>query len=135
MLTCQWYSLCSSHRYSHAEVALTTRGRSTDQLSDFDMRQMLLLEEGLAHHQAALGKADALRRAVGEIPLVFDLPKLDADARAGDPTLSSTLAMALSWVSQRGDWPDRRRAFTGPVRDAHVADARQRAAGRPGGQR
>lgn len=112
---------------------MTARGRLTDQLSDFDMRQMLLLEEGLACHQAALGKTDALWRAVGEIPLVFDLPALDADARAGNPTLPSTLAMVLSWVSQRGDWPDRRRAFTGPVRDAHVAEACQRTAGQPGG--
>lgn len=112
---------------------MTARGKPTDQLSDFDIRQMLLLEEGLTRHQAALGKTDALRRTVGEIPLVFDLPALDADARAGNPALPSTLAMVLSWASQRGDWPDRRRAFTGPVRDAHVADARRRTAGQPAG--
>jgi hypothetical protein len=113
---------------------LTAPGRSTDQLSDFDMRQMILLEEGLTRHQAALGRTDALRQAAAEMPLVFDLPTLDADVRAGSPMLPSTLAMILGWVSQRSDWQDRRTAFTGPARDTHTAEARQRSAGSPGGQ-
>ncbi len=107
--------------------------RLTDEVSDFDMRQMLLLEERITLLRPAIGKAEARRRAAAEIPLAFGMPALDAAARADGPMLSSTLAMLLGGLSKRADRPDRREAFAGPARDAHVAEARQRADRRPGG--
>jgi hypothetical protein len=110
------------------EVIVMTQARFTDQLSDFDMRQFLLLEEGISRHRSALGKAEARRRAASEMSPAFDVPALDAAARAGDLMLPSTLATVLGGLSRRADWPDRRAAFTGPARDAHLAEARLRAA-------
>ena len=104
------------------------RHRYTDELSDFDMRQMLLLEEQTLRLRETLGRNGARERAVNEVPLVFDLPVLEAAVRRCDPLLPSILATVLGGVSRRNDGATRREAFTGPARDAHITEARRRAA-------
>lgn len=106
--------------------------RFSDELSEFDMRQMLLLEEGTLRYRPVIGRAGARHRAADEMPLAFDLPSLERAARNADPLLASTLAMVLGGVASRSDWPARRRAFAGAVRDAHLVEARRRVAARSG---
>lgn len=100
--------------------------RSTDQMSEFDMRQLLVFEEALARHQPLYGRAEARRRAMAEMPLVFDTPAWQAAAHNGDSLLPSYLASALGGVAQRADWPSRRQVFNGAVRERHLAEARTR---------
>lgn len=97
-------------------------------MSDFDMRQMLLLEEQTHRLRKTLGRKGAREQAMNKMPLVFDLPVLEAAVRRGDPLLPSTLATVLGGVSRRNDWPSRRESFTAPARHAHITEARQRAA-------
>ena len=104
--------------------------RSTDEISEFDMRQFVLLEEATLRLRQELGRAGAREQALREVPLVFDMPVLDAAARSGDRMLASQLAVILGGVSKRGDWPGRRESFAGPVREAHLAEARRRVAER-----
>ena len=106
------------------------RHRFTDELSEFDMRQMLLLEEGTLRYRPLIGHAGARQRAADEMPLVFDSPGLETAARGNDPLLPSSLAMVLGWLASRSDWPARRLAFSGAIRDAHIAEARRRASAR-----
>jgi hypothetical protein len=97
--------------------------RLTDQMSDFDMRQLLVFEEALTRYQPLYGRAEARRRATGEIPLVFDMPTWQAAARSGDGLLPSYLAAALGGAAQRADWPSRRQLFDDQVRGRHLAEA------------
>lgn len=112
-----------------AYEVILMRHRFTDEMSEFDMRQMLLLEEGTLHYRPLIGRAGARQRAPDEMPLVFDSPGPEA-ARGIDPLLPSSLAMVLGGVARRGDWPARRLAFVGAARDAHIAEARRRVAAR-----
>ena len=104
--------------------------RFTDEMSEFDMRQMLLLEEETLRYRPLIGRAGARQRAAEEMPLVFDSRALETAARVSDPLLASTLAMLLGGVSSRTDWPERRLAFAGLARDAHITEARRRVAAR-----
>ncbi len=106
------------------------RHRSTDEMSEFDIRQMLLFEEGTLRYRPLIGRAGARQRAADEMPLVFDSPALDTAARGSDPLFPSLLATVLSGVASRRDWPDRRLDFAGPARAAHVTEARHRVAAR-----
>jgi hypothetical protein len=114
-----------------AYEVILMRHRFTDEMSEFDMRQMLLLEEGTLRCRPLIGRAGARQRAADEMPLVFDLPALETAARGSDPLLPSSLAMVLGWVASRSDWPARRLAFAGVARDAHIAEAWRRVAARP----
>ncbi len=105
--------------------------RRTDEMSEFDMRQMLLLEEPTLRYRPLIGRAGARQRAADEMPLAFDLPALENAVRGSDPLLASSLAVVMGWVASRSDWPGRRLAFAGAARDAHIAEARRRAAARP----
>ena len=106
------------------------RRRYTDEMSEFDMRQMLLLEEGTLRLRPTLGRIGAREQAAYEMPLVFDSPVLEAAVRSGDPLLPSSLAVVLGGASSRKDWPGRRESFVGPVRDAHITEAQRRVAAR-----
>jgi len=106
------------------------RQRFTDEMSEFDMRQMQLLEEETLRYRPLIGRAAARQRAAEELPLVFDSPALETAVRVSDPLLASTMAMVLGGVSSRSDWPERRLAFAGPARDAHIVEARRRVAAR-----
>lgn len=72
----------------------------------------------------------ARQRAAEEMPLVFDLPSLEAAVLDGSALLPSTLATLLGGLSRRSDWPARRKEFTRSAQDAHIAEARRRAAAR-----
>ena len=102
------------------------RKRRADQMSDFDIRQLLVFEEALTRYQAILGRADARQRAAAGMPLVFDNPTWQAAVQNGDGLLPSYLASALSGVARRGDWPARRQLFDDLVRESHLAEARRR---------
>jgi hypothetical protein len=96
---------------------------STDEMSEFDVGQLLLFEEAIRRYQPAVGRRGARDRAVEEMPLVFDSETLGAAARSGDRLLPSYLAQELAWVAQRTDWGSRRQRIVGAVRDAHLAEA------------
>jgi hypothetical protein len=113
-----------------AYEVILMRHRLSDEMSEFDMQQMLLLEEGTLRYRPLIGRAGARQRAVDEMPLVFDSPALETAARGGDPLLPSSLAMILGGVASRSDWSARRLAFAGAARDAHIAEARRRVAAR-----
>lgn len=100
--------------------------RMTDEISGFDMGQLLVFEEGLERHEPMVGRAEGRRRAVAGMLLVFDSPTLQAAIQDSDDLLPSYLAQMLGWVAQRSDWPSRRQRFDGQARDAHLAEARRR---------
>lgn len=106
------------------------RHRFTDEMSEFDMRQMLLLEEGTLRYRPLVGRVGARQRAADEMSLVFDSPALETAARGSDPLLPSLLAMVLGGVARRSDWTGRRLAFAGPARDIHITEAKRRVAAR-----
>lgn len=101
------------------------RHRSTDELPEFDMRQLLLFDELVQRYQSQMGRAATRRRAADEMPLVFDSPAMEAAARRDDPLLPSFLAQQRSWVVRRSDWVQRKQLFTGPVRAVHMTEAEQ----------
>ncbi len=103
-------------------------------MSDFDMCQLLVFEEALARNQPFHGRAEARRRAVAQMPLVFDTPAWQAAATTGDSLLPSYLAAALGGVARRADWPSRRQLFNDQARDAHLAEAQARQGDAGGGE-
>lgn len=98
------------------------RKRYTDEMSEFDIRQMLLFEEGILRYRPTLGRAAAREKAAQEMPLIFDSTGLDAPG----PMYPSILASVLGGLSRRKDWPSRRQAFTGPARANHIVEAQRR---------
>lgn len=103
------------------------RQRKTDEMSAFDVGQLLLFAEKLDLNQQ-YGRKGARSRAAAQIPLVFDSPTLQEAVLSADDLLPSYLAMCLNMLVRRGDWAERRVGFTGAVRDAHLAEAERRAA-------
>jgi hypothetical protein len=110
-------------------------GRSTDEFSEFDMRQLLLFEESVRQYQPMVGRRGARDRAAAEMPLIFDSEPLNAAVHNGDPLLPSYLAQHLAWVAQRSDWSSRQRGFVSAARDAHLVEAERRRSGRDGAPR
>jgi len=55
--------------------------RSTDGMSQFDMRQLLLFDDLMRRYEPLIGRATARRRAADEMPLAFDSPTLETAAR------------------------------------------------------
>lgn len=105
-----------------------TRGRITDDLSSFDIGQLLLFDELVRGFEPTYGRRGALTRAVSGMPLVFDLPSLTAAAGQGEQFLASLLAEVLSWIASRADWAERREGFTAAAQAAHLAEAQRRRA-------
>jgi hypothetical protein len=105
--------------------------RQTDEISVFDMGQLLLFAEGIERHELQVGRAEARRRAFAEMHMVFDSPTLQAAVQRNDELLPSYLAQELSWVARRRDWPSRRQGFVREERDAHLAEAWRRCSGLP----
>lgn len=105
-----------------------TPGRITDELSSFDIGQLLLFDELVRGFEPTYGRRAALTRAVSGMPLVFDLPSLTAAVGQGEQFLASLLAEVLSWVASRTDWATRRDGFTAGARAAHLAEAQRRLA-------
>ncbi len=100
--------------------------RKTDELSEFDLRQLILFEEGSRRHKKTHGAKEARRLAVDGMPLVFDSAPLETGAVAGDSLLPSYLAQILSWVSRRSDWDSRYQRLAGELREAHLVEAKRR---------
>jgi len=100
--------------------------KQTDEISVFDMGQLLVFAEGIERHELQVGRAEARRRAVAEMHMVFDSPTLQAAVQRNDALLPSFLAQELSWVARRRDWPSRRQRFVREERDAHLAEAWRR---------
>lgn len=105
---------------------MTTPGRITDDLSPFDIGQLLLFDELIRGFEPTYGRRAALTRAVSGMPLVFDLPSLTAAVRQGEQFLASLLAEVLNWVAARTDWAARRDGFTAAARAAHLSEAHRR---------
>jgi len=105
-----------------------TRGRITDDLSSFDIGQLLLFDELVRGFEPTYGRRGALTRAISAVPLVFDMPSLTAAVEQGDEFLASLLAEVLSWVASRTDWAGRREGFTVAARASHLAEAQRRPA-------
>jgi len=105
----------------------STRARMTDQMTAFDVGQMLLYAEKMDQNQE-YGRKGARSRAAEQIPLVFDSPTLQDAVRRADPHLPSLLAMELNMVARRADWAARRAGFVAAVRDGHLVEAERRAA-------
>lgn len=103
----------------------------TDQVSEFDIKQLLIFDEALRRHQPSAGRRAARQMAAAELSLVFDLKPLERAARRGDPLLPSYLAQTLSQFAQRNDWPSWQQRFDGPAREAHAAEAKRRLEQRP----
>ena len=105
-----------------------TKPLRTDEISDFDMAQLLLFEEALHRHQSQFGRVDARNHAAAELVPVFDTEAWQIAANDGTGFLPSLLAGGLSMVDRRKDWPVRREGFSGPARTAHLAEAERREA-------
>ena len=82
---------------------ILVRRRSTDEVSEFDMKQLLLFEEVLHQHEAIIGPPDARSHTAAEMPQVFDSPTMQAAVGTGDPLLPSYLAQELGL----GRFPER----------------------------
>jgi hypothetical protein len=103
--------------------------KATDQLTQFDIHQLLLFEEGMARYTSIFGHKSARRRAAEEIPQVFDSATLQRAVLNQDPLLGSYLTVELSWVARRGDWPSRRKMFVKSARNGHRTEANRRLSG------
>jgi hypothetical protein len=101
----------------------------TEELSPFDLGQLLLFDELLRGFEPTHGRSGSIARAVGALPPVFDLPVLADAARHGGEALSSLVAQVHGWAADRADWGERREQFTAAARSAHLAEAQRRLGG------